>query len=301
MFVVMEQVFVLFAFSLAGYLLSVCKLANVSHAKLLSTLLVYVFLPCNIFRTFSVNCTVEYISEKYVLILASAVIIALLVVFAKFGARLFSKEAYPQKIYRYALSIPNYGFMGFALTESLLGTAGLLNIMLFSLPISLYNYSGAFCMLTKKKLTLKSLLHPVLIAIALGMIVGLTGIPVPKVIISIMDKSSACMGPVSMLLAGITISEFQFPALLKNKKNYIIVFLRLILIPGILGLLLLPLNNPVLLQSAVLLYAMPCGLNTIVYPKLVDEDCEIGAGMALVSNVLACLTIPLMCALFGIQ
>lgn len=301
MFVVMEQVFVLFAFSLAGYLLSVCKLANVSHAKLLSTLLVYVFLPCNIFRTFSVNCTVEYISEKYVLILASAVIIALLVVFARFGARLFSKEAYPQKIYRYALSIPNYGFMGFALTESLLGTAGLLNIMLFSLPISLYNYSGAFCMLTKKKLTLKFLLHPVLIAIALGMIVGLTGIPVPKVIISIMDKSSACMGPVSMLLAGITISEFQFPALLKNKKNYIIVFLRLILIPGILGLLLLPLNNPVLLQSAVLLYAMPCGLNTIVYPKLVDEDCEIGAGMALVSNVLACLTIPLMCALFGIQ
>ena len=301
MFVVMEQVFVLFAFSLAGYLLSVCKLANVSHAKLLSTLLVYVFLPCNIFRTFSVNCTVEYISEKYVLIIASAVIIALLVVFAKFGARLFSKEAYPQKIYRYALSIPNYGCMGFALTESLLGTAGLLNIMLFSLPISLYNYSGAFCMLTKKKLTLKSLLHPVLIAIALGMIVGLTGIPVPKVIISIMDKSSACMGPVSMLLAGITISEFKFPALLKNKKNYIIVFLRLILIPGILGLLLLPLNNPVLLQSAVLLYAMPCGLNTIVYPKLVDEDCEIGAGMALVSNVLACLTIPLMCALFGIQ
>ena len=301
MFVVMEQVLVLFAFSLAGFVLSKCRLANVSHAKLLSTLLVYVFLPCNIFRTFSVNCTVEYISEKYVLIIASAVIIALLVVLAKFGARLFSKEAYPQKIYRYALSIPNYGFMGFALTESLLGTAGLLNIMLFSLPISLYNYSGAFCMLTKKKLTLKSLLHPVLIAIALGMIVGLTGIPVPNVIISIMDKSSACMGPVSMLLAGITISEFKFPALLKNKKNYIIVFLRLVLIPGILGLLLMPLKNPVLLQSAVLLYAMPCGLNTIVYPKLVDEDCEIGAGMALVSNVLACLTIPLMCALFGIQ
>ena len=301
MFVVMEQVFVLFAFSLAGYLLSKCGLANVSHAKLLSTLLVYVFLPCNIFRTFSVNCTVAYITDKYVLILASTVLIALIVVVAKFGSRLFSKEDYHRKIYQYALSIPNYGFMGYALTESLLGTAGLLNIMLFSLPISLYNSSGAFSRLTKKKLTLKSLLHPVLIAIVLGMAVGLTAIPVPEVIISIMDKSSACMGPVSMLLAGITISEFKFPALLKNKKNYIIVFLRLIVIPGILGLMLLPLNNPVLVQSAVLLYAMPCGLNTIVYPKLVDEDCEIGAGMALVSNVLACFTIPLMCTLFGIR
>lgn len=300
MFVVMEQVFVLFVFAMAGYMLSKCKLVNVSHAKLLSTLLVYVFLPCNIFRTFSENCTLAYIQEKYVLVIASTILIALIVIAARFGSRLFSKETYPQKIYQYALTIPNYGYMGYALTESILGTTGLLNIMLFGLPISLYNYSGAFCMLTKKKLSLKTLLHPVIIAIVLGAAVGLTGLQIPDLIISVMDKSSACMGPISMLLTGITVSEFHFPDLLKNKKTYIIVFLRLIAIPTAIGLLLTPLNNPVLTQSAVLLYAMPCGLNTIVFPKLVDEDCRIGASMAFISNILACFTIPLMCALFQI-
>ena len=89
--------------------------------------------------------------------------------------------------------------------------------------------------------------------------------------------------------------------LIKNRKTYIIVFLRLIAIPCAIGAVLLPFGNPVLTQSAVLLFAMPCGLNTIVFPKLVDENCEIGASLAFVSNILACFTIPLVCALFQIR
>lgn len=301
MLVVMEQVFILFVFAMAGYLLSKCRLVNPTHAKLLSTLLVYVFLPSNIFRTFSGNCTLPYIREKYPLLIASAILIAILVVCARFASRLFSKDSYERKVYQYSLTIPNYGYMGYALTESLLGTGGLLNIMLFGLPISLYNYSCAFCMLTKRRISLTTLLHPVIIAILLGAAVGLTGFPLPSVISSVMEKSSACMGPVSMLLTGITVSEFRFPDLIKNRKTYIIVFLRLIAIPCAIGAVLLPFGNPVLTQSAVLLFAMPCGLNTIVFPKLVDENCEIGASLAFVSNILACFTIPLVCALFQIR
>jgi len=300
MLIVLEQVFSLFVFSMVGYILAKAKLANAAHAKLLSSLLVYVFLPCNIFRTFSANCSLTYIQEKYDLLIWSTVLITVIVIASRFGSKLFSKEDYPRKIYRYALTIPNYGYLGYALAESILGPVGLLNMMLFGLPISLYNYSGAFCMLTKRKLSLKTLLHPVIIAIVLGAAVGLLNLQLPEVIVSIMDKSSACMGPVSMLLTGITVSEFHFPDLIRNKKTYVMTFLRLIAIPGVIGALLLPLKNPVLVQSAVLLYAMPCGLNTIVFPKLVDENCEIGASMAFVSNILACITIPLMCALFGI-
>ena len=43
----------------------------------------------------------------------------------------------------------------------------------------------------------------------------------------------------------------------------------------------------------VLLYAMPCGLNTIVFPKMVGEDCRPGASMAMISTVACLLTIPL--------
>lgn len=300
MAVVFEQVFILFVFALVGYILSKTGLVNASHAKLLSTLLVYVFLPCNVFKTFASNCNPAYLLDKYPLMFAGAVIVVVLVLFARFGAKLFTKEDYPQKLYRYTLAVPNYGYMGYTLAESIFGSAGLLNTMLFAMGLVVYNYTGAFCMLTKRKLSLKQLSNPVILAILLGMAVGLLQLKLPGVIMTVMDKSSACMGPVSMLLTGITISEFKLPKLLTYKKAYIISLLRLVVIPVAIGAALIPFHNPVLTQCAVLLFAMPCGLNTIVFPKLVDEDCSIGASFACISNVLACITIPLVCGLFGI-
>jgi predicted permease len=54
-------------------------------------------------------------------------------------------------------------------------------------------------------------------------------------------------------------------------------------------------------KSAALVLAMPCGLNTIIFPKLVGEDCEIGASLACVSTILSCISIPLVLAVFGVR
>jgi predicted permease len=187
--------------------------------------------------------------------------------------------------------------MGYALTESLLGTAGLLNIMLFSLPISLYNYSGAFSMLTKKKLTPKQLLQPSILAILLGSAVGLSGLPVPSLPGEVVTMASSCMAPISMLLTGIVVSGYSLRALFGHKPLYFVTALRLVIIPCLLGLAT-KLIYPPALPSVLLLYAMPTGLNTILFPRLVGENCEIGAGLACVSTVLSCVTIPLILSIF---
>jgi predicted permease len=54
------------------------------------------------------------------------------------------------------------------------------------------------------------------------------------------------------------------------------------------------------IRAAVILYAMPCGLNTVVFVKNAGGNCEIGAGLALVSSILALGSIPLITYLFGI-
>lgn len=108
------------------------------------------------------------------------------------------------------------------------------------------------------------------------------------------------MAPVSMLLAGIVVSEFSLRSMLKRKTIYTLAFLRLIFILVLLGVISSRLFGIETTQSAVLLYAMPCGLNTIVFPKLVDENCEIGAGIAFATNILACISIPLVFAVFDI-
>lgn len=300
MIVIFEQVFILFLFAAAGYALSKAGVVDPAHSRLLSTLLVYVFLPCNIFRSFSANCTIPYLRENYRTVLASIGVLLILVVGMEFVSRLFSQVDYERKIYRYSLIIANYSYMGYALAESLLGSAKLMNVMMFAMPLSMYTYTVGFASLTKRKMSLRKLINPVNLAMLLGIAAGLSGLPVPSVLSGAVGKAGACMAPASMLMAGIVISEFRLPDLLRQPRSYILTALRLVGIPVLLGSVLLLLRRPEIVESAVVLLAMPCGLNTIVFPKMIGENCEIGAGLALISNILACITVPLVFTLFGI-
>ena len=98
-----------------------------------------------------------------------------------------------------------------------------------------------------------------------------------------------------MLLTGITIACADLGAILKNKGIYIVTAQRLLLFPLLgLGLIwLLPLPSAVEV-SLLCFLAMPLGLNTVVVPAAYGRDTSVAAGMALVSHLLSCITIPLL-------
>lgn len=301
MIVVFEQVFILLLFGSAGYLLAKTKIADSGHTKLLSCLCLYVFLPSNVFRTFANRFTPEYLTQKYVLVLGSAVILSVLVLLAIPLSRLLTKHSYQQKVYRYSLAIPNFGYIGYALAEGVFGGDALLDVMMFSIPLSIYTYSIGYCMLTNSKVTIKKLANPVTLAMVFGAIVGFVGIDVPAVANTFLEKASGCMAPVSMLLTGIVISEYALRDMLGRWQVYFVTVLRLLVIPCTVGLVLKLLSLEMLVLPAVTIFSMPCGMNTIVFPKLLGEDCKPGASMAFVSTVLCCLTVPLCMLLFGVQ
>ena len=300
MLVLFKQVFILFVFSAIGYFLCKKKLVSFENSKILSSLLVYVFLPFNTFRTFANNFTVEYISQKYNMILASLLIVILVMIFSPLLVNRLTKDSYEKHIYKYSLVVSNYAYMGYPLTESLLGAAGLMNIMIFALPVTVYIYTIGFAVLTKRGIELKKMLSPTMVAVILGMIVGLVQIPIPDVFATILNNASNCMGPVGMLLTGIVISEFKLKEILGDVNIYIITAVRLVVIPVVAGVVLKMLGMEDVTLIAVLFLGLPCGLNTIIFPKMVEENCKIGAGLALTSSVLACVTIPVLLTLFGI-
>lgn len=300
MVTIIEQVSILVFFALVGFLLCKTSCVKVEHSKILSVLLVYVFLPCNVFNSFASGFTVEYIKENYLLLCVSLVATVILAVLAYFISCLCSKNDYERRLYEYSLAAPNCGYMGYALAESLLGAVGLRNFIVYTFPLSIYINSYGFCRLTKRPLSLKKLFNPPTVAMLIGAIWGMFALPFPKVGWDILEKSSACMAPCSMLLLGIAVAEFSMKDMLKDIKVYIVTALRLLLIPLVVGGLMAIFLPKSVVQIAVLMYALPCGLNTIVFPKLVDEPCRIGAGLACVSTLCSCLTIPLILILIGI-
>lgn len=300
MFVIFSQVLILLIFVTIGFVLGKGKVVKTEHTKILSSLLVYVFLSCNIYKTFSARFSPAYIAANYRLLLISAAVVCVLLVAAHFTAKLFSKNKYERCVYEYSLAIPNYGYIGYALAEALFGQAGLMNFMTFAVPVSLYTYTFGFAKLTKQGASLKKLCNPVIISTVLGIAAGLSGFTVPDVLANVVDKASGCMAPVSMLLTGIVISGFPFKSMLSNVKGYGLVVLRLLGIPLLLGSILCLFCEKEVVQTAVLFYALPCGLNTVVFPRLVDENCQIGAGLALISTVLSCVTLPVVLTIFHI-
>jgi predicted permease len=139
---------------------------------------------------------------------------------------------------------------------------------------------------------------------------GLSGLgaQMPGFLSNSLDTLSKCMGPMAMLLAGVTIAKYDFTSMLKKGKVYIASVLRLVILPifivsFLFGLKTLAntlfgmqIGNDVLFLSFFAL-ATPLGLNTVVFPEAYGGNPETGASMAMISHTLCVISIPLMYAL----
>ena len=296
MITVINNVAILLLFAFIGWLLCKGKILTKENAKTLSVLEVWLFLPCKMFKSFSSNFTLDYVSQKYMLFIISTAVLAVLVFLMWLIVPKFIRDNDERRICRYSLVVANYGYMGYALAESLYGEAVLIDMMLFAIPVSLYIYTEGYRMLTgMEKLSLKRLINPVVMAIIPGMIFGLAQFRLPGVLMSVINNASACMSPVSMLLAGMLISSFDLKELICDKRVYIISALRLLILPFIICLILSKFCSSELVLAAMLVYSMPCGMNTIIFQNIVGNNSKIGVSLPFVSTLFSLITIPVMC------
>lgn len=300
MSVIFGQVAILVTFCLTGYILCKTKLVNPEHSKPLSVLLVYIFFPCMSFNTFSTKFNMTYLSTQWPLIAISVGMLAVMVVIAKLFCIPLRSKGYEKNVNEYSMTTGNIGYMGYPLVEAVFGQTVLLDCMMFGLPMSMYIGTVGYNMLTAgkgEKTIWEKIFTPSLIGILIGCVVGITGIWLPAPVYKIAQMGNNCVAPVSMLLTGMAISQFPIKELLSNWKVYVICAVRLLLAPVVALLLIKVTGLTIALIPAVALYAMPCGMNTIVYPKLVEQDCRLGAATVLISTALSLLTIPIWFAL----
>jgi predicted permease len=296
--VIFKQLLVLYIFIFLGWLFGRLKPENAQGSKLISFLLVNLFLPSKVFSTFSQSFTVTYLKENYATFFISVAILVMLVAVAIPLSALLTKKKYERRVYRYSFAIANYAYMGYSLIESTLGKNALANMITFCIPFVVYTYTFGYAMLTGDGKIAKKLLNTMTVAIVLGCTFGLAGIRVPSVLGTVLSSASACVGPLSMILVGLVLSTFKFKELLPDTPTVAFVLLRLIGLPalifGVCKLLSLAFTLPASVYPfAVIAACMPCGLNTVVFPRLVGEDCRQGARMVLYSHALSIATIPL--------
>lgn len=303
----LNQMAYLLLLIMIGYLLVRHDILPDNSAKLLSTLENYVFIPSLVLGTFMQNFTAARIEEAGSYLQCGLAVIAVSIPVAVVLARLCSNDPYIRDIYTYGLAFSNFGFMGNAVVAALFPNI-FMEYLIFVIPFWMFIYLWGVPSLlmptnSRKndfKAGLRNLVNPMFIAMVAGILIGIAGIQTPAFFTSAVSSLGNCMSPIAMMLTGMTIAKIALKKTLANASIYVVSFIRLLLIP-VTAMCLLPLLNleEGLALCTVCSLAMPLGLNTIVVPSAYGKDTSVAAGMALISHLLSCITIPVIFALFS--
>ena len=312
-FTTLNQMAFLFSLILLGFFLTKKGLLPKTAAGILSKLENYIFIPALVLKTFVENFTIEKIGAAGSIFLMSFVMILIIMPIAIWASRACSKDKYIQNIYTYGLAFSNFGFMGNAVVSSLFPDI-FFEYLIFTLPLWIFIYLWGVPVLLRYeagqkqslKARLQAFVNPMFICMLVGMIVGLSQITLPAWVTSAATSCSNCMSPVAMLLTGITVASADLKKIFTNTSIYAVTFIRLILFPLVTMFLFYFLKpSETLTICAISSVAMPLGLNTIVIPSAYGKDTTVAAGMAIISHLLSCLTIPviftIMTFVFGLN
>lgn len=300
----LSPMLMMFTCMVIGFVLNKKKLCPDNTASVLSKLETNVFAPALIINTFSKYCTVASLSAQYLQILSCLLVLAIAIGIAFALAPLFTGKGYQRKIYHYALTFGNFGFMGNAIVPAILGEAALYDYMLFTLPLNVAVYTWGIASLIPqgegKQNPLKSLLNPSMFAVVIGMALGLTGVNdyLPSFVGSTLSGLGSCMGLIAMVLTGFLIGQYPIKKLLSDKKIYVASILRLFVLPALFIVILKLFGaDSTILTMCLFAFATPLGLNTVVFPAAYGGDPSTGVSMATISHTACVITIPVMYAL----
>ena len=301
----LNQTAFLLLFIIVGYLLAKGKFVPEHAQTVLSKLENTVFIPALVLGTFMDNFTTQTVAQALKLLMGRLVLALIAIGLSLLCVRFCSKDQYERNIYTYGLCFSNFGFMGNAVVSALFPDI-FLEYLIFTLPLWTLIYLWGVPVLlmgSTEKQTFaqraKNFVNPMFAGMLLGVLIGLCSIPVPQFVRSAVSAAGNCMSPVAMLLTGMTIAQFRLGDVLGIKGVYLVTALRLLVFPLLfLGALLVISLPETFAVCAICSLAMPLGLNTIIIPGAFGKDTKVASGMALVSHVLSCVSIPVIFMLF---
>jgi predicted permease len=295
--IVLNQVMILFIILIIGFASGKFKILDSTATRKLSELLLNVCSPMLVFNSF----LIEFSSERLINILwivgAGGGMFLISILLANLIYKGFDETIKPVIISTAIFS--NCGYMGLPLMKALFGEEGvfygsfyivLFNIALWSYGFILFGGKG-----TKAQIFRKVLVKPALIAVYVGMIIFISGIPVPTVIRDATKYVGDMTMPLSMLIIGGVISTVKLNTVFNDWRVYLSSSVRLIIMPLIAIFFARLIGAPELPAAVVATaLAMPAAASTTMFSEMFDKNAVFSSKCVTVSTLLSIATIPLL-------
>ncbi|MDR1496526.1 MAG: AEC family transporter [Clostridiales Family XIII bacterium] len=157
------------------------------------------------------------------------------------------------------------------------------------------------------KQLLKDFFLPPVIGCLAGVAFFLLRIPVPEAVADVLESVGATMTPLCMIFIGIQLTESSPRRLFANKRLLAVSILRLIVIPALFFVILLPLyligvpmSIDSLLLSAILINFMtPIGAALPPLAEIYGGSVKLASEGVFLSTLISMFTIPIICIFLG--
>ena len=231
----------IFGFSLmviSGYVLARTGRIRGSECKVLSTVSVYLFIPCMLLSGFLIEWTPAKVEGIRLAFIGTVLIHALFLLVSRLLQRMFHYS----EVDVFSLTLTNAGNILIPLVEGTLGGEYIFYTGIYMVVQNFIMWAyGIRCISGERKIQLRRIAaNPPLIAIVIGFLFMLFPLHLPAAVEDTVRSLGNCTAPVAMILVGVLITGIDRGKLREMKNVWQVVLFRLLLYPVLALFLLYP-------------------------------------------------------------
>ena len=132
-----------------------------------------------------------------------------------------------------------------------------------------------------------------------------TGLKLPEIPAAALERTGACIAPISMIVIGILIGSSDLKFVFSRRRSRLICMIRLIIMPLLTILILwltripyLMAGGPEILFVSFLAAAAPAAVNVTQLADIYDNDAPLAGSINIMSVILCIVTMPLMTVVY---
>ncbi|MFD1065002.1 AEC family transporter [Oceanobacillus locisalsi] len=289
-----------------GWLIRRKGLISEQGQRAVTTLLLYIALPCLIISSMHMPFQYEQAYGAFIMFVLSIYIMGGTLFLSRFITRKLILPMDRKAVFENVILFGNQGFIGMVIILQLFGQEGVLFASVFNLIYFILIWTYAIYIMNPEGIPVSKAMfifkNPGFLATVFGFILFIFPVQIPAFIMDPIETIGQMTVPLSMIMIGMMISSVTFSKVLVYMKDifvYLAVVIRLFIYPLLFFLPLLFFHMPFeLFMIACLLSATPSPATISMYAQLYGGDVEFSAVVVFFSTLLSVVSIPIIYLVF---
>ena len=299
----MEQIAKLFIMIFMGYAIVKMGFLKDEDSKVLSTLVLYLIVPCVILNAFQVDYTPEKVSGLMLACIASLLLLFILLPIVN----LIGKVLHLNEVEIASVYYSNSGNLIVPIVTFILGQDWVLYGCVFMSVQLIFLWTHCKKIISRESSYdwKKIVLNINMISIFIGVVLFFAKIHLPEIINNTLGSVSSMIGPASMIVTGMLFAGMNLKQIFADKRVYFVSFLRLIAVP-LLALVMIKISHLAMFSAdgnkimlIVFLAIITPSASTITQMcQVYGNDSRYASAINVMTTLFSIITMPLMVMLF---